>query len=1549
MELVLLSLLVIGFVSGYQVGKEYRYIYDGTVPIAQPDIPAHAVGFAFRCNVIVQPQDDHTHFKVVNFELDTVDKGVANFNTHEFSYRSWASLTEHIEEPFAVKFTNGKFVNLELDKNEPLWSQNMKRALASLFQVDLTEGRSGDPHAREYSTFEESISGNCETLYVLNDDVTDDHEGNFEVTKVRNLENCTYAPRAFYGSFRAKRCQSCGSREAHPLIVNAEVKYKLHGTSANFVVEDAHATASHVFSPLPGGKVIEMHEHRSLHLAAVEEATTDTATSDSLQVHASLAEKQPTSTSLQRREDLRFNNEFLHGYNISLNRQKFLQYFDALADLHFNEDDYKDALHKGSPAQRFMGVYHTFFGLDYNETAGLLKPGWESHPGGEQEEEDQGPERKHEKDRRSLFLDLLSASGNNQHINLFIALVEEFKLTSEEVENFISKLPLHVLEPSEAVLHGVIDLCKLPFVKEREGLKGACLLALASLIEGNCQRADIDDKEDGGFCKPEIVERFYDYNIAPADVRNQSHYLSGVYIEIAGRLATRRAVRQLSRFVGPQVQCPELRQASAWGLVRAGTKHPGLVRHVLLPIFKNTSESHPIRIAAFVGVTATHPDLYLLHHIAREILHDPSDQVASYVTSFFREMAKSKHPCYTDLSRKLEYVLPIWNGVSRFARTPGHTESRFIMTQVYYEEYDYYGDVQTSIIMSEDSYLPLSFHHAKKDCFSGFCYDTLSLTYQGYGVDRLYAAMVSPRPGRKESLWNFFGRRRTPRGAEEHQKLDSSLPITPRDFKPISARFKLNFWGHRIATWDLEETLLDLLRDPSEIGERLAHLFITKLQRAGENKYFSLLPVMVVQVPTDLGLPAFLELKASGFFYVNRHPTTLEHEDNKIRMEFQRHYLMDVYQYAYFGVVLPFDQAHVGAGFEKRVALSLPLHLRATYDLETHKLKLERPLSFPIDLLNYYFKPYAAFGHYNDSISIEDYGLTTTYNEEELTSHNKTYLTDFLGFGYDVKSRLLAGGLRKSLRRFWYDLSFLQKTFYLDVNPHWHPRYLSIHVVPAEKDTTHTIEVDIAYKVYGPNDVERHSSYAPVEGTPGNTTSRVLSVDFVYKGDTKTRTIRAELQVTHTRDLLKHWVRFYYDRSPFSDEELNHTTVCLDTAVTFPAQDWQKFSNLATFYQASTVEAKANLIYGASCSQGSRISLHGTYEHTDADAEEIEDIASGKPPSKNRFKQNILRKLYEICRFYQEQGIPMNYFCNKYLYQSSRLGKLNLDVEYHNLKSPHGPYLLHVLHHHSKKHPDFFSTILSHFRGTDGKLRVVSQVPTQKESHQTTRLVVTTAEGHVFHHDHVPVYTHLLEPRVFHMPGYTNLQECLTTYKHEHCDLQEHRVRTFDGAFTILPNTDCYSVFARDCSPGNHFVILARATDTPTFPKALKVFIADTVIDILPSNEGTGGVLQVNGEVVSVSHDHPYSHVKDDAELFYVNHDGPSFSIHSDTHGIHIVFDGRILLAQVAPFYRGKVCGLCGDYNYDRHNELRGPDNRIYNDTAEFAKSYVVPSDTCTL
>ncbi|EEC06692.1 hemelipoglycoprotein precursor, putative, partial [Ixodes scapularis] len=115
-----------------------------------------------------------------------------------------------------------------------------------------------------------------------------------------------------------------------------------------------------------------------------------------------------------------------------------------------------------------------------------------------------------------------------------------------------------------------------------------------------------------------------------------------------------------------------------------------------------------------------------------------------------------------------------------------------------------------------------------------------------------------------------------------------------------------------------------------------------------------------------------------------------------------------------------------------------------------------------------------------------------------------------------------------------------------------------------------------------------------------------------------------------------------------------------------------------------------------------------------------------------------------------------------------------------------------------------------------GKLHVVSQVPPVEKY---TDIVVTTEDGHSFHHDHVPIYSHLLEPRIFPLLGYSNMVNYISYYKQKHCDLQGKSVRTFDNVVVNLPETDCFKVVAKDCSPNKRFTVLARATGNAALPK----------------------------------------------------------------------------------------------------------------------------------
>ncbi|KAL1431538.1 hypothetical protein MTO96_014057 [Rhipicephalus appendiculatus] len=205
----------------------------------------------------------------------------------------------------------------------------------------------------------------------------------------------------------------------------------------------------------------------------------------------------------------------------------------------------------------------------------------------------------------------------------------------------------------------------------------------------------------------------------------------------------------------------------------------------------------------------------------------------------------------------------------------------------------------------------------------------------------------------------------------------------------------------------------------------------------------------------------------------------------------------------------------------------------------------------------------------------------------------------------------------------------------------------------------------------------------------------------------------------------------------------------------------------------------------------------------------------------------------------------------------------------------------------------------------------------------------------------------MLEPRVFSSLGYSNLGEYAKQYKHRYCDLQSLSLRTFDGTLVKLPETDCYKVVSRDCSPNKRFLVLARSTNNPSLTKALKVFIHTTKLEILPVTEDSGLIVRVDGNKVEVVPGRPYSHTDHDVELFEVRTQEKWYEVISKSYGLYLTFNGNLLFVQTAPFYRGKLCGLCGDYNLDKNHDLSGPDGHLYNNTLEFAKSYVVPSPDC--
>nr|WEY02608.1 vitellin-c [Haemaphysalis flava] len=1545
MRMLWLLLLAVAAASGFEVGKEYVYDYNATMRIENPEHPLTSLGINIYCNLIVQPMSDHTHFKIVNFNVASFNFDNASLHDYKMNYMTNDLLSGVLEHPFAAKFDEGKIDGVYLGGREPLWSRNMKKGMLALFQLDLVKGRHEHPDAVQYHVNEDGLQGHCDTLYIVRED---DH-GSVDVTKMRNLEKCDRkADATFMGRKKGKVCVKGEADETHPISATSETKYALKGTAQKYVIDRAWATSTQLFKPHGDGKEFSIFVGRKIHLREEHDATTNTELPGDVEKGHSLAQEFPATGDLQSSDDLKHANKIVTEFGLSSPTETFIQGLDKLAQLEYTDEDIKEIDNKESGGLLFILLSQTLMTYNYEQ----LNDVYHNHVANAAEDM--------KKSMREVFIDMLAAAGMNPHLAFGINLIQNKEMSAEEADRFYTKISLNFKEVSTAAIKEISDSCKLELVKSHAEVWTACKLAASFLASGQeCRRAHNDQEEDSGSCSPDIVSHMFNHSVTPWDVVGKPEYINTVYIRVAGNLATRRALLYLKRFIWPKWHAAEhKRMVALWALKQAAEHQPELARSIAFPVFENTSEPSEIRIAAFQVTMATKPDLYLLRHIALEAISESSDQVAAFVSSAFRSLAKSKYPCHGEIAQHLRYVLPMWENEWRLKKPVDKTMSHLTISSGYNPKYDFGGMTMTKMIRARDSFLPRNCHISMKDYVAGKSYDTIALSFESWGLDRLFNGLVGPQPGSTKSLWNVFGRRRFPRdaSAEARQEIENSLPIPDHEYDPMYARLSLSMFGKTVDSWNFDESTLNEIKGHEE-PQKAAESFLGKNVRS---KTFYLTHDMTIMTATDLGLPVFFSIKQGEFIYAKRENIGITHGDMaEINLDIKRHYLFETRTTKSVGVPLTFFGASIGTASDDRTVVSWPLELKATLSPLEGKLSLHRPMHLPWNVVNHHSRPFTFIIPSNVAMDTATAVPAITqpphplYRPEELKHFDRNYFGDLLGMSLNVKGHLIENGLQESLRELFHEMTWRERFYYLALNPHWHPRDVKMYIVPSAQDATKAVDIELSYKFLESDDPrESHFSIHDQIGDDAEVLStHVLKLDVHLKGDTKDRSVASELRYSFSHDLFKHKLQFFYDRSQFSKDPHSALKICLDASAKFPVPDWSKATKLDTFYLESHVDAKLDLHYGDSCEAGSSITIDGKFTQTDEDKQQLLDAAAEKPLFYSQAKPNVLHKIANYCKEVQKEGFTYNFWCMKLLRYSSRLGKLTANVEYKNYKP-----LLHRLvpsygsHHlHTPVLDGFIGVVRSHFTGENGKLSVVSQVPWwTKRSNQHTDIVIKTEDGHRFHHPNVPIHSHLLEPRVYSSFGYSNIGEYSELYRHRVCDLQSNSVRTFDGYLLRLPETDCYKVISRDCSPNRRFVLLARATNNPKVKKAIKLFIHTTMIELLPVSDDSGLTVRVDGTELEVTTERPYSHTSHDAELFEIQTQKLGwYELVSKPYGIYIITDGNALFIQVAPFYRGKLCGICGDYNLDRQSDLTGPDDHRYRDTAEFAKSYVVPSPDC--
>uniref|UniRef100_A0A663E0W9 Uncharacterized protein n=1 Tax=Aquila chrysaetos chrysaetos TaxID=223781 RepID=A0A663E0W9_AQUCH len=177
------------------------------------------------------------------------------------------------------------------------------------------------------------------------------------------------------------------------------------------------------------------------------------------------------------------------------------------------------------------------------------------------------------------------------------------------------------------------------------------------------------------------------------------------------------------------------------------------------------------------------------------------------------------------------------------------------------------------------------------------------------------------------------------------------------------------------------------------------------------------------------------------------------------------------------------------------------------------------------------------------------------------------------------------------------------------------------------------------------------------------------------------------------------------------------------------------------------------------------------------------------------------------------------------------------------------------------------------------------------------------------------------------------------------CEVREGDFKTFDRlSRTYSFNKNCNLIVVQDCTEHPKFIITTRKVDPQSSSREVHINTTSANITICPA--ANSSLLVACNEETVLSHSGVSEYEKDNVKIYK---NGKTVSVEVPTHGLkNVTFDGVILKVTVASWMRGKTCGVCGNNDREKHNELLMPNHKLAHSCSAFVHSWILLEETCS-
>ncbi|KAI9559672.1 hypothetical protein GHT06_013677 [Daphnia sinensis] len=679
----------------WAAGSEYVYRLHAISVSDIPELGPQAAGVKFDAQLMVQCRD------AGSIIIKLADVTARNFHTDVSE--SWSELESSqigtqvvvegkhfLEKPFIIRHREGLFEALVVSQDEPFWSINMKKAVASKLQLHVSGSRSVESASRNFGlptedstedvntvfkVLESGVTGECEMLYEiapLSDAlIRSDSKLNpmpklcvegtfFQVVKTKDYSKCrlskpvytVIAPAGWQCKPGAAACGTARSRSSVTRYIGCgslESFTLLKMTHQGEVRTSPYAYDTEQLRSLSLMKLILQAVRHASSSSAWPPKELDTGLSIGSLVYSfpgtNASGNHWLSDGLMRMPPLRDADQLHQGVENMV---------DEVERLLAKAVDQIEESQEEAAIDTISAISHLIRHMDYQKVSTLVG--------------DVGHRSNLE---RSILLDAMIAAGSNPTVTFLKESILNRRLSKSESLQAISSLPLYVRTPTAELLNELFSMLKATSTfsgSERpiyhSAMMSVCQLAHVACVNVSEARTRFPSGLYGEFCQPN--DPFITSRLVPL-----------LYKEINGagsiedKMAALTALGEIGHesilsVVLPIIKAkgdysPLIRTKAVISLHKIAHDSNAKVIQVLSTTFQNPTESSEVRMAAFTLLILANPPAYRWQRIAVSTWFEHSAQVASFVYTTLHSLASNIEPVENlkELSEKAQIVLPL--------------------------------------------------------------------------------------------------------------------------------------------------------------------------------------------------------------------------------------------------------------------------------------------------------------------------------------------------------------------------------------------------------------------------------------------------------------------------------------------------------------------------------------------------------------------------------------------------------------------------------------------------------------------------------------------------------------------------------------------------------------------------------------------------------------------------------------------------------------------------------------------------------------------------